>query len=154
MGKSPLCSLIKVQRAYFDDLSNAGTEFGVGMATPEESKPSPPEQTQVQQPTKTALADDDEKIPHYTFELYRHTILRGANVASLAVLMFGPVVLLFRGVRRPTEMVRRLAAASPKAVVSRVCTQTTLPSSHCTWHTHTNPPTHANSSRTFYPFSY
>ena len=88
------------------------------MATPEESKPSPapPEQIQVKQPTETA--DDDEKIPHYTFEMYRHTLLRGANVASIAVLLFGPVVLLFRGVRQPTEMLRRLGAASPKAVVS------------------------------------
>ena len=85
------------------------------MATAEESKPSPvpPE---AKQPTETA--DDDEKIPHPTYEVYRHTLLRGANVASLAVVIFGPVVLLFRGVRKPTEMLRRLGAASPKAVVS------------------------------------
>ncbi len=66
---------------------------------------------------QNTVDEDDEKIPHATLELYRHTLLRGANAGSLLALVFGVPVLLFRGVRQPAEMMRRLAAASTKGVV-------------------------------------
>ena len=62
--------------------------------------------------------DDDEKIPHPTLELYRHTLLRGANSGALLTLVFGAPVLLFRGVRQPAELMARLAKASVTGMVS------------------------------------
>lgn len=66
----------------------------------------------------TKLEDDaDEVIPHPTMELYRHTLLRGANLGSVLALIVGPPVLFFRGVRKPGEMLRRMASICAKGVV-------------------------------------
>ena len=62
--------------------------------------------------------DADEDIPHPTFEVYRHTLLRGANLGGFLSLVLGPPVLFFRGVRRPSEMLTRLAGVCVKGVVS------------------------------------
>lgn len=93
-----------------------------GMATPSPSTRDP--ETGQQETEKTVVlhvktdADEDENIPHPTLELYRHTLLRGANVGSLLTLLVGPPVLLLRGVRQPAELIRRLSSACVKAVVS------------------------------------
>ena len=90
------------------------------MATPSTRDP----ETGQQETEKTVVlhvktdADEDENIPHPTLELYRHTLLRGANVGSLLTLLVGPPVLLLRGVRQPAELIRRLSRACVKAVVS------------------------------------
>ncbi len=64
------------------------------------------------------LDSDEEAIPHAGMEVYRHTLLRGANAGSFLALVLGIPVLLYRGVRKPAEMMRRLSGASPKGVVS------------------------------------
>ena len=63
-------------------------------------------------------ADADEDIPHPTFEVYRHTLLRGANMGAFLTIALGPPVLFIRGVRQPSEMFRRLARVCVKGVVS------------------------------------
>jgi hypothetical protein len=65
-----------------------------------------------------AEADADEDIPHPTFEVYRHTLLRGANLGGVLSLVLGPPVLFVRGVRKPSEMLARLAGVCVKGVVS------------------------------------
>ena len=62
--------------------------------------------------------DADENIPHPKLEVYRHTLLRGANMGAVLSLVFGPPVLFVRGVRQPSEMFRRLAGVCVKGVVS------------------------------------
>ncbi len=78
-------------------------------------------------PEKKAVveADADEDIPHPTFEVYRHTLLRGANLGGVLSLVLGPPVLFVRGVRKPSEMLARLAGVCVKGVVScsrHICT--------------------------------
>ena len=63
-------------------------------------------------------ADADEEILHPTFEVYRHTLMRGANMGAFLTLVLGPPVLFVRGVRQPSELLRRLAGACAKGVVS------------------------------------
>ena len=63
-------------------------------------------------------ADADEDIPHPTFEVYRHTLMRGANLGAVLSLALGPPVLFLRGVRQPSEMFHRLAGVCVKGVVS------------------------------------
>ena len=63
-------------------------------------------------------ADTDEDIPHPTFEVYRHTLMRGANLGAFLSLVMGPPVLFMRGVRQPSEMLPRLAGVCVKGVVS------------------------------------
>ena len=65
-----------------------------------------------------AEGDADEDIPHPTLEVYRHTLLRGANLGAVLSLAFGPPVLFIRGVRQPSEIFRRLAGVCVKGVVS------------------------------------
>ena len=67
-----------------------------------------------------AEPDADENIPHPTLEVYRHTLMRGANMGAVLSLVFGPPVLFVRGVRQPSEMFRRLAGVCVKGVVSDV----------------------------------
>ena len=86
-------------------------------ATPMYSKPEGVPEGKKGEPPMITGDQDDENIPHPTMELYRHTLLRGANVGSLATLVFGVPVLLFRGVRQPAEIIGRLANASVKGVV-------------------------------------
>ena len=62
--------------------------------------------------------DDQENIPHPSLELWRHTMLRGANAGSFLAIIFGTPVLLFKGARKPAELLRRLARASTYGVVS------------------------------------
>lgn len=64
--------------------------------------------------------DDQENIPHPSLELWRHTMLRGANAGSFLAIVFGTPVLLFKGARKPAELLRRLARASTYGVVSMV----------------------------------
>ena len=66
--------------------------------------------------------DPDEDIPHPYLELYRHTLLRGANMGSVLALLLGPPVLLYRGVRQPAEFLRRLGSICTKGVVSSYST--------------------------------
>lgn len=54
----------------------------------------------------------DDSIPHPYFELYRHTMLRGANSGSLLTILFAPPILYFRGRREPREILYRTARAS------------------------------------------
>ena len=68
--------------------------------------------------TAKVEADADEEIAHPTLEVYRHTLLRGANMGAFLTLALGPPVLFFRGVRKPSEMLRRLGGACVKGVVS------------------------------------
>ena len=94
----------------------------VALCTNPVAQDAPPPQSEGQEPnqkTASPAEEDEEKIPHPTYELYRHTMIRGANAGSLLTLVFGIPVLLYRGVRQPAEMVRRLASASTKGVVSR-----------------------------------
>ena len=81
-----------------------------------------PQTGQVNPPTpekKVAVeADADEDIPHPTYEVYRHTLLRGANMGAFLSLALGPPILFIRGVRQPSEMLRRLAGVCTKGVVS------------------------------------
>ena len=69
---------------------------------------------------KFKIEDTDEEIPHYTFELYRHTTLRGANMGSLIALLVVPPVQYFRGVRQSRELMYSTARASLYGVVSPV----------------------------------
>ena len=62
--------------------------------------------------------DADEEILHPTLELYRHTLLRGANMGAIVTLALGPPVLFVRGVRQPSEMLRRLSGLCVKGLVS------------------------------------
>jgi len=64
--------------------------------------------------------DPDEIIPHPTLELYRHTVLRGANMGTFLALIVSPPVLLLRGVRRPADLLRRVAGICAKGAVSIV----------------------------------
>ena len=65
-----------------------------------------------------AGGDDEEKIAYPTLELWRHTLLRGANMGSVCSIVLGVPVLLIRGVRQPVTLLRRLANISPYGVVS------------------------------------
>ena len=76
--------------------------------------PAPP----VEKPLQSVEADADEIISHPTLELYRHTLLRGANLGSFVALLVGPPVLFLRGVRQPSEMLRRTASICAKGMVS------------------------------------
>lgn len=87
------------------------------MTDPQTGQPkSEPQATE--KVTVTVETDGEENIPHSSMELYRHTMLRGANMGSLLSLVFGPPVLLFRGVRKPAEMLNRLGNICLKGTVS------------------------------------
>ncbi len=62
--------------------------------------------------------DDDEKIAHPSLELYRHTMLRGANMGALLSLALAPPYLLYKGVRAPLEFSRRTGSIVAKGTVS------------------------------------
>lgn len=83
-----------------------------------QSEASAPSKTE--EGTKLAVrgsdGDPDEDIPHPYLELYRHTLLRGANMGSVLALLLGPPVLLYRGVRQPAEFLRRLGSICTKGV--------------------------------------
>ena len=79
--------------------------------TGQEKPPTPEKKVAVE-------ADADEDIPHPTFEVYRHTLMRGANLGAFLSLVVGPPVLFMRGVRQPSEILPRLAGVCVKGVVS------------------------------------
>lgn len=84
---------------------------------------SPPDPVAVPAPpleTPPTDADTDESIPYPTLELYRHTVLRGANMGSFLALVVAPPVLFIRGVRSPAEMLRRVANICAKGMVRRM----------------------------------
>lgn len=88
------------------------------MASAEEEKQPQPEQDPKVKKPKFTEADVDETIPHPYFELYRHTLLRGANSGSLIALLFAPPILYLRGTRSPREIMYYTGRASLYGVVS------------------------------------
>ena len=60
----------------------------------------------------------DEEIAQPTVELWHHCLLRGANLGSVASIVFGTPVLLYKGVRQPTALLQQLAGISTYGVVS------------------------------------
>ena len=63
------------------------------MTDPQTGQEKPPT------PEKVAVETDaDEDIPHPTFEVYRNTLLRGANLGGVLSLVLGPPVLFVCGV--------------------------------------------------------
>ena len=88
------------------------------MADPQTGQPKPEPQVPEKVTVTVETTDVEENIPHPTMELYRHTMLRGANMGSFLSLIIGPPVLLFRGVRKPAEMLHRLGNICLKGTVS------------------------------------
>lgn len=69
-------------------------------------------------PVKPPPPDTDEDIPHPYMELYRHTILRGANLGSVLSLVLAPPYLIYKGVwRQPAEFIRRTGSITAKGMV-------------------------------------
>ena len=68
-------------------------------------------------PTGTGDAAD-EKIAFPLGEVYRHTMLRGAGLGSLAATVFGTPFLLYRGARG-VQLFKRLGKVSLFGTVSR-----------------------------------
>ena len=69
-------------------------------------------------PRKLRTEDDtDEKIPHPYLELYRHCMLRGANVGSVLAMVLAPPVLYASGTRQPRELATGTARATLYGVV-------------------------------------
>lgn len=66
---------------------------------------------------KTETVGDDVVIAHPTFELWRHCLLRGANLGSFLCIVFGTPVLFYKGVRQPALLLQRLAGISTYGVV-------------------------------------
>ena len=66
--------------------------------------------------------DTSEDIPHAYMELYRHTSLRGANLGAVLSLVLAPPYLLYKGVRRPGELLRRVGVITARGMVSIVHT--------------------------------
>ena len=62
--------------------------------------------------------DDLESILHPTLELYRHTLMRGANVGSFLFILLGTPVLFYKGIRKPAELLGRLVRVNTYGVVS------------------------------------
>ncbi len=67
---------------------------------------------------KFTPSDVDEEIAHPYLELYRHTLMRGANTGALLPLVFAPPIVYLRGVRNPREILYKTARASMYGVVS------------------------------------
>ena len=61
---------------------------------------------------------DDENIAYPLAEVYRHTMLRGAGLGSLAATVFGAPFLLYRGARG-VLLFKRLGKVSLFGTVSR-----------------------------------
>lgn len=69
--------------------------------------------------TPEVKSDPEENIPYPTAELYRHTILRGANLGSVLSLVLAPPYLIYKGVwRQPMEFLRRTGSITAKGMVS------------------------------------
>ena len=60
----------------------------------------------------------DEDIPHPYMELYRHTLLRGANTGSLLAILLAPPIMYFRGTRKPRELMYGTGKAAAYGTVS------------------------------------
>lgn len=68
-------------------------------------------------PEQATPVPDDENIPYPTLELYRHTIMRGANLGSVLSLIIAPPYLLLKGVRCPREFMKRTGSITAKGMV-------------------------------------
>ena len=69
---------------------------------------------------QTEVVDiNDEIITYPTLELWRHCLLRGANLGSFATILFGTPVLLYKGVRQPSVFLQRLSRISTYGVVRK-----------------------------------
>lgn len=66
---------------------------------------------------KTETVEDDVVIAHPTVELWRHCLMRGANLGSFVSIVFGTPVLFYKGVRQPALLLQRLAGISTYGVV-------------------------------------
>ena len=64
-----------------------------------------------------AVESSDEVIPYPTAELWRHCLLRGANLGSFVSIVCGTPVLLYKGVRQPITLLQRLSRISTYGVV-------------------------------------
>ena len=64
------------------------------------------------------MADPNENIPHPTLEVYRHTLLRGANVGSFLTILCAPPILYARGTRDAKQILQQTAWASVYGMVS------------------------------------
>ncbi|CAI7991640.1 hypothetical protein GBAR_LOCUS791 [Geodia barretti] len=58
----------------------------------------------------------DEVISYPKAELWRHCLLRGANLGSFVSIIFGTPVLLYKGVRQPITLLQRLSRISTYGV--------------------------------------
>ena len=66
----------------------------------------------------TSVDDKDEEvIAHPAVELWHHCLLRGANLGSFLSIVCGTPFLLYKGVRQPVPLLRRLAGISTYGVV-------------------------------------
>lgn len=68
---------------------------------------------------KTDAVDDDVVIAHPTMELWRHCLMRGANLGSFLCIVFGTPVLFYKGARQPAPLLQRLAGISTYGAVCR-----------------------------------
>ena len=59
----------------------------------------------------------DEVLSYPKAELWRHCLLRGANLGSFVSIIFGTPVLLYKGVRQPITLLQRLSRISTYGVV-------------------------------------
>lgn len=92
------------------------------MADPEKKEPAAAATPAPPPPPPPTPPSDDpsESIPHPYAELYRHTILRGANLGSVLSLVLAPPYLWFKGVRSPGEFVKRTGSITAKGMVRGV----------------------------------
>lgn len=68
--------------------------------------------------TTTSKGTDDENIACPLAEVYRHTMLRGGGLGSLAATVLGAPFLLYRGARG-MQLFKRLGKVSLFGTVSR-----------------------------------
>ena len=69
-------------------------------------------------PPSNQSSDDEVSISYPKAELWHHCLLRGANLGSFVSIVFGTPVLLYKGVRQPIALLKRLAGISTYGVVS------------------------------------
>ena len=77
---------------------------------------------------KAEAESSDEVISYPKAELWRHCLLRGANLGSFVSIIFGTPVLLYKGVRQPIALLQRLSRISTYGVVCAVYLHLHVPS--------------------------
>ena len=65
----------------------------------------------------TVVNSNEEVISYPNLELWRHCLLRGANLGSLVSVLCATPILVYRGVRQPSALFSRLAGISTYGVV-------------------------------------